>query len=56
MAFTSKTKKDLKNEYNVSWVTLRKWLLRVPDLNLTKQKQFFTPLEMQQIYAHLGKP
>lgn len=56
MALICKSKKDLKNEYQVTWPTLRKWLLKVPDLQLNPRKQIFTPLELQKIYIHLGRP
>lgn len=56
MSSSAKTKKDLKNEYKISFPTLRKWLLKIPGLELTATKQFFTPLELEKIYAHLGRP
>ncbi len=56
MASSAKTKKDLKNEYQISFPTLRKWLLKVPGIELSLRKQFFTPLELEKIYAHLGRP
>jgi len=54
MAILSKSKKDLKTEYNVSYGTLKKWLDKIPGLINDKSKKIFTPKEVQLIYHHLG--
>ena len=50
-----KSKKDLKNEYKITYTTLKKWLDMVPDLKNTR-KHYFTPIEVELIYSHIGKP
>lgn len=50
-----KSKKDLKNEYRISYTTLKKWLDMVPGL-INNRKHYFTNVELELIYYHLGKP
>lgn len=52
---TVKSKKDLKNEYKISYVTLKKWLDKIPGL-INSNKKYFTPKEVDLIYNHLGEP
>lgn len=51
-----KSKKQLCQEYNVSYSTLKKWLQQVPDLIINKHSQLFNPQQLDKIYTHLGRP
>ena len=49
------SKKELKAAYNISYKTLRKWLVLVPDLgNYAGGK--FSPKQIEKIYKHHGSP
>lgn len=56
MGSVSKTKKELKNDYGISYQTLNKWLKSVPGLILDRYTKIFTPNQLELIYRHLGKP
>lgn len=50
------SKGELSKMYKIDHSTFRKWLKLVPGLENTKFKKIFTPLEVQKIVTHLGKP
>lgn len=56
MSAVSKTKKELKNEYGISYQTLNKWLKSVPGLMMNKNDRIITPSQLELIYNHLGRP
>lgn len=47
---------ELATLYGVSIVTLRRWLNRVPDLNLQPRQQLLTPDQVSRVVQHLGEP
>jgi hypothetical protein len=53
---TACTKSQLAQAYNVSIQTFRRWLLLVPNLQLTDGQRVLTPRQVGQIKAHLGEP
>lgn len=53
----SKNLSMLKNEYGVSLHTIKKWLRKVPNLEIdNRDTREFTPKEVEMIYKHLGVP
>ena len=50
------TKTQLAKLYKVHYSTFKKWLDKVPDLNLSHGQRILTPKQVQKIYAHLGEP
>ena len=48
------TKKELKDLYQISYYTLKKWLSKIK--NLGDYKRPFTPAQVSKIFAHLGEP
>lgn len=55
ITYKALSKKELKEAYNISYKTLRKWLLLVPDLgSYTGGK--FSPKQIERIYNHHGSP
>ncbi len=50
--------KELRNSYQVSQQTFRKWLSTIPDLLLPGQKKLnaITPDQYKRIINHLGEP
>jgi len=50
------TKKELAIAYNIHPQTLSKWLMSVPDLNMSPKQRIFTPKQLKLIYDHLGEP
>jgi len=47
--------KTLAASYNVSRRTIRRWLLKVPELGV-RDGYYYTPCQVKKIYAHLGEP
>lgn len=53
----SKNLSTLKNEYEVSEKVMKKWLLKVPHLQVDdRDTKDYTPKEVEMIYKHLGVP
>ncbi len=59
----SKIKLESKNlsvlmlEYKVSSHTMKKWLRKIPNLEVdNRDTREYTPKEVEQIYKHLGTP
>lgn len=53
----SKNLTILKNEYGVSEPTMKKWLRKVPNLQVDNRgTKDYTPKEVEMIYRHLGVP
>lgn len=48
------TKTELARKYKMSLPTFRKNLVKVPDIDPDKRK--FTPIEIERIYNHMGRP
>lgn len=47
----------LKDEYGVSEPTMKKWLRKVPNLQVdNRDTKDYTPKEVEMIYRHLGVP
>ncbi len=53
---TAATKTDLARLYNVHYDTFKKWLEKIPDLELDACQRVLTPKQVQKIFAHLGEP
>lgn len=52
---SSKNLSTLAAEYGVSKPTMRKWLKKVPNLNVeNRDTKDYTPKEIRLIYEHLG--
>lgn len=49
------SKKELMAMYNVSYITLRKWLEKVVNLGDYDGKKY-TPAQVQKIVEHIGTP
>jgi len=57
MSEKSKNTKTIANEYGVSRVTMVKWLIKAKIIESGRNRsRLFTPLELEKIYNHLGKP
>lgn len=53
----SKNLTILKAEYGVSEPTMKKWLRKVPNLQVDERDtKDYTPKEVEMIYRHLGVP
>lgn len=53
----SKNLSTLADEYGVSANTMKKWLRKVPNLQVDKRNtKDYTPKEAEMIYRHLGVP
>lgn len=55
------TKQDLAKLYQVSWETIRNWVIYHPDLNqyrdrILSQKNYLTPAQYRFLFEHLGTP
>lgn len=50
------TKKQLAQQYGISYTTLLKWLESVKGIQLTKHRRILTPKELEIIYEALGNP
>lgn len=50
--------KELRNQYQVSHQTFKKWIKTIPDLLLPGQKKLnsITPDQYKKIITHLGEP
>ncbi len=47
---------DLAKFYGVSYPTIKKWLLSIPELSKKKSRRVFTPKELELIFRCLGQP
>lgn len=52
----SSTRTQLAVRYNVSVVTFKKWLSKIPDLGLEANDRVLTPKQVGIILQHLGEP
>lgn len=52
----TRTKKELKEAYNISGPTLSRWLNAIPEITDQKKKRVFSPLEVNFIFAKYGDP
>jgi uncharacterized membrane protein (DUF2068 family) len=50
------TKKELRKAYQVSDKTFNIWLKRIPNFLPQVGAHVFSPLEVEKIFEHLGKP
>lgn len=50
------SKKELRSIYNVSRYIFLTWIKKIPELSELKDKQVFTPLEVQIFVKHVGEP
>ena len=47
---------DLAKFYGVSYPTIKKWLLSIPELSAKKSRRVFTPKELELIFRCFGQP
>lgn len=47
---------DLAKVYGVSYPTIKKWLLSIPELSVKQSRRVFTPKELELIFRRLGQP
>ncbi len=52
----SSTRTQLATRYKVSVVTFKKWLTKIPDLDLEANDRVLTPKQVGIILQHLGEP
>ena len=52
----TRTKKELKEAYNISGPTLSRWLDAIPEIENQKKKRVFSPLEVNFIFEKYGNP
>jgi hypothetical protein len=52
----AKSKKELRNEFQVSKNTFNAWIRKIPGFIIDKKAHIFQPREVQIIYDHLGNP
>lgn len=53
---TAMNRSTLAAKYGVSYNTFRKWLLDIPNLELSPKSRLLTPRQLQLIYEELGEP
>jgi hypothetical protein len=53
--FPSYSKQELAIIYKVSYKTMKKWLITVPDLGVYVGKKY-TPKQVKEIFNHLERP
>ncbi|MCF8324590.1 MAG: DUF4248 domain-containing protein [Leadbetterella sp.] len=56
MKIKSSTKTELALSYNISLITLNKWIKEIDGLNLDPKKRILTPKQVEIIFNHLGEP
>lgn len=54
--YRTSTRSVLAAQYNVSLPTFRKWLVKIPDLELSDNQRTLTPKQIEKIMIHLGEP
>jgi hypothetical protein len=54
--YRASTRSALATQYNVSLPTFRKWLVKIPDLDLSDDQRTLTPKQVEKIMIHLGEP
>jgi hypothetical protein len=54
--YKTSTRSALAEQYKVSLPTFRKWLMRIPDLELSENQRTLTPKQVERIFTHLGEP
>ncbi len=54
--YRTSTRSALAAKYNVSLPTFRKWLEKIPDLDLSDNQRTLTPKQIEKIMIHLGEP
>ena len=54
--YKASTRSALAEQYKVSLPTFRKWLMKIPNLELSDNQRTLTPKQVERIYTHLGEP
>lgn len=54
--YRASTRSALAAQYNISLPTFRKWLVKIPNLDLADNQRTFTPKQVEMIMIHLGEP
>jgi hypothetical protein len=54
--YSSATRSELAQRYNVSMPTFKKWLDMIPNLILSDKQRTLTPKQVEIIFTHLGEP